>query len=401
MKQNTKIKKEEYHEFIREYNDTETNQILKEILQDKTIISISAKLFSPLIHKFSPYISEKIVSSYLMRKAKGIHTINDCQTKISLFYLKKILQISTRGISSSNIENLMQNNGCLLVSNHRDIIFDSTAVQYLLFLHQKKISKKTYSIAGDNLLFNECAEKILKLNRVTPFKREINNYKGMLMMLNILSEYIKDKIEQKDIVWIAQSKGRSKDSSDITSDTIIKMLYLAYKKKYSLQESVKLMNIIPVCISYEYDPCDMLKAIELYEQAENLKHKKEKNEDINSVEKGLMGYKGKIHLHFGEQIKDNVSSIEDLSKLITKSIHSSYKIFSSNLTAYSIRSQNDPKKEQNFSIEYLRKLFRIPKQLFPDKRFMKKYDNTEDKLKKFLLLNYSNPVYSKIKHLTN
>lgn len=263
----------------------------------------------------------------------------DFQLLIMRAFLEGLTQQTTRGLTGSNFEQLEQTKSYTFMSNHRDIVLDASFLNLLLI----RQGLQTSEIAiGNNLLIFDWISDLVRLNKSFIVKRDVG-VRHMLDAARQLSGYIHFAVTQKhESVWIAQREGRAKDSDDRTQESLIKMLGIAGGG--DLIDNLKEINLVPVSISYEYDPCDYLKAYEFLLKRDNPEFKKSQQDDLHSMEMGLLGNKGHVHFQISPCINDELdklSSIEEKSeilshipKLIDKAIHSNYKLYPGNYIAY-------------------------------------------------------------------
>lgn len=265
----------------------------------------------------------------------------DFQLLIMRAFLEGLTQQTTRGLTGSNFEQLEQTRSYTFMSNHRDIVLDASFLNLLLI----RQGLQTSEIAiGNNLLIFDWISDLVRLNKSFIVKRDVG-VRHMLDAARQLSGYIHFAVTQKhESVWIAQREGRAKDSDDRTQESLIKMLGIAGGG--DLIDNLKEINLVPVSISYEYDPCDYLKAYEFLLKRDNPEFKKSQQDDLHSMEMGLLGNKGHVHFQISPCINDDLdklSSIEEKSeiishipKLIDKAIHSNYRLYPGNYVAYDI-----------------------------------------------------------------
>ncbi|MDU1905115.1 MAG: 1-acyl-sn-glycerol-3-phosphate acyltransferase [Dysgonomonas sp.] len=277
-----------------------------------------------------------------------------------------ITRKTSSSVNSTRWENLIDGKSHLVISNHRDIVLDAGILNILL---TEKNLPTTEIAIGDNLLIHPWIEKLVRLNKSFLVKRGVS-VRQMLEVSSHMSEYIHYTInEKKESVWIAQREGRAKDSNDRTQESLLKMLALMPKER-SFVESIKELNIVPLSISYEYDPCDYLKAMEFQLKRDNPEYKKSQIDDLRNMEIGLLGFKGHIHFQFGKEINDKLDPIASLDRkeqagaiaqVIDKEIHKNYMFYPCNYIAYdTLEKTNKFKdkytdKEVNDFQEYLTK----------------------------------------------
>ena len=270
----------------------------------------------------------------------------DFQVGIMHPFLEMLEHKTTAGVSCSGIEMIDDNVPNVFITNHRDIVLDSAQLSYLLASQ----GLDTVEIAiGNNLLIFEWITKLVRLNKSFIVKRNLGRLQTLAAAIQ-LSRYIHFAIKEKhSSVWLAQREGRCKDSNDRTQESLLKMLTYG-NRDVSMLESLKELNIAPIAISYEYDPNDYLKATEFLLKSKDPNFKKSQEDDLVSMQTGIMGYKGKIHYSFVPCINEKLNNIPaDLDKLlmirrvcaiIDHEIHSNYKIFKTNYIAHDILFDN-------------------------------------------------------------
>ena len=267
-----------------------------------------------------------------------INSKEEFQQKTVAPFLEMLAFKTTTGLSISGVENVDKNKNYTYITNHRDIVLDASFLNMLLV----KNGINTTEIAiGNNLLVYEWISDLVKLNKSFIVKRNLRMIKA-LEAAKQLSGYINYAINEKhESVWIAQREGRCKDSNDKTQESLIKMLGLAGGS--TLMENVKNLNLLPVAISYEYDPNDYLKAREFLMKRNNPDYKKSQRDDLFSMETGLLQFKGHVHFTIGQPINpklDNLSCGADKSevvkyicKTIDETIYKGYRIYPINYIA--------------------------------------------------------------------
>ena len=267
-----------------------------------------------------------------------INSKEEFQQKTVAPFLEMLAFKTTTGLSISGVENVDKNKNYTYITNHRDIVLDASFLNMLLV----KNGINTTEIAiGNNLLVYEWISDLVKLNKSFIVKRNLRMIKA-LEAAKQLSGYINYAINEKhESVWIAQREGRCKDSNDKTQESLIKMLGLAGGS--TLMENVKTLNLLPVAISYEYDPNDYLKAREFLMKRNDPDYKKSQRDDLFSMETGLLQFKGHVHFTIGQPINptlDNLSCGADkaevvkyICKTIDETIYKGYRIYPINYIA--------------------------------------------------------------------
>lgn len=303
---------------------------------------------------------------------------------------ERVIEESISEFTCSGIERLHPNRQYLYVSNHRDIMLDASLLQYFLLTKDFDTTEITF---GANLMSSQLVIDIGKSNKMFKVERPGGSIKDFYRSSLHLSEYIRYAIqEKKQSVWIAQRNGRTKDGIDSTDQGIIKMFCMSRPddKIQALSE----LNIVPVAVSYEWESCDILKAIELY-QSQYAKYIKKPGEDLNSILTGLLQRKGRVHFELCEPItEDELMQYDHLTnneyhkavaQLIDSRIIPAYRLWPNNYIAHDIRYgskafQSFYTKEQREA--FLRRLGHLDK-----------YDECDlDQLKDIFLSIYSNPI---------
>ncbi len=369
---------------IRPYRDEEVNAVLMHLVEDSSFKKL-ASLFYPEL----PLAEIKKIFS-------EIHSLHDFQAKITYSVLKKILGNSSSGITHEGFDKLQKAKAYLFISNHHDIVLDPSLLNLVLFEQGHSTTKIAI---GDNLLSDNWIRTVARLNKSFVVHRNTSMKFGYYISQR-LSNFIKwSLLDAKESIWIAQREGRSKDGNDVTQVSLLKML--AYGGEEASFEYLKSLNILPVSISYEFDPCDILKVKELIEKERNKHYKKSPHEDIISMSTGLRGHKGKIHITLGKLIKkefDRIIQHESqkeqflaLAALIDEQIQTNIKLWPSNYIAYDMllnrRDHADHYNRENEE-EFIK---------YIESRLLENdLDNADARTK--LLSIYANPVKNKIRY---
>ena len=290
-----------------------------------------------LIGTVFPDVPMELVKNQL----REINTIKEFQEKIIYKAVLGILSTTSSGLSHSGAEKLNSESSHLFISNHRDIILDPCLLNTIIF----EQGLETAEVAiGDNLLETPWVKDLARLNKSFIVKRNLS-VRELINSSKLLSKYISETIIKKNhSVWIAQREGRAKDGNDRTQPGLLNMVGMSAPN--TLKEHFMNLGILPVSISYEHDPCDVDKVRSLYALKFFGGYTKEKNEDNLAMRKGILGFKGKIHFHFGDSIRDEIAALpDDLHKneliqqiglLLDRQIIGNYKIQKSNHIAYDL-----------------------------------------------------------------
>lgn len=325
---------------------------------------------------------------------ENINSISEFQSQIIAQTVRQILERSSEGLTYSGFENLDKTKSYLFISNHRDIILD-TSLLNLVLLNQDFVM--TASAIGDNLVKKEFLGVLAKLNRNFLVQRALS-IREQLNSSQLLSEYISELLQKENrSVWMAQREGRTKDGNDATQQGVLKMLAMASDEE-SLTDYFKNLRIVPLSISYEYDPTDVLKMPQLMAQSRNESYKKEKNEDFNTMLSGVLGQKKRIHLHAGKVLDEELDFLNSqfdnknkllqaIAQVIDHSIIENYKLWPTKYIAFDLLHKTD-----KFSDQYTKE----EKNLFV-RRFEIRINACDHELKSSFLAMYANPVVNKMK----
>ena len=368
---------------IRPFYDSEINEALQNVIHHP--------MMKALMNFSFPDVDDEVWKEQLRKT----HSIRDFQCNFIYQSVQKVLEKSSEGLTTSGFENLEPNTSYLFVSNHRDILLDTTLLNAALFEHGLVM---TASAIGDNLVKKSFLKTLAKLNRNFLVQRGLTP-REMLQSSKLLSEYIGHLLlHENRSVWIAQREGRTKDGNDATNPGVLKMLGMASDEK-NLMDYFKKIKIVPVSISYEYDPTDALKMPQLMAEANNEVYIKEKNEDFMTILSGALGQKKRIHIHIGKVLDTEIDTIVvendncnkqilALAQVIDDSILSNYKLWPTNYIAYDIVNKIDTHSHLYTENE---------KSLFERRLEMRIDENNPIALQGFLAM-YSNPVVNKSKY---
>ncbi len=323
---------------IRPYRDDEVNHVLNKLINEVELQSSLAQFSMPLIKKYFSPIANSLVKWSLKYRLRNIHKIDDIQNEVAK-YLHKIVKKSTDGFTHDGLDKLDLTKPSLFISNHRDIVLDVALVNYAL--RQNGIDTVEAAV-GDNLLRKSWVADLMRINKSFIVKRNEKTKRAMLNASKQLSAYIHHSLtEKQQNIWIAQKEGRAKDGVDKTNSALISMLLLNKEKTTLISEYLTTLNIIPVAISYELDPCDSDKAKELAETDATGSYQKQEDEDMKSITQGMLGYKGKVHISFCQPIKGDYADSKAIANAIDEQIISNYKLYNSNINAYEQLSDRD------------------------------------------------------------
>ncbi len=324
------VSEQDLYADIRPYNDAEVAPAIARLIADDEFIQAILHYRFPHLSGPFGWLLSPLVKFALKRRWAKLNTVHAVQKQVAGF-MDRMIDSTTNKVTVSGIEQLQQDKAYLFISNHRDIAMDPALVNWCLHHH----GFDTVRIAiGDNLLRKACATELMKLNKSFIVKRGAKGPREMLKNLSQLSGYIKHSLEQKHSIWIAQKEGRAKDGNDETDPAILKMFYMEGKKRgEEFAGYMAGLNIVPVCLSYEYDPCDADKVKELWHKQTQGAYQKAEFEDIDSIIKGIVGIKGRVHVGFGKPISEVPAEPEQLAALIDQQIWQQYRLFPINYLA--------------------------------------------------------------------
>lgn len=313
---------------IRPYNDSEVHPALERIVANPLFSNISKYLF--------PGMDENLFKQALL----SCYTKDDFQVKIMSRIVDKVLADTTKGLSYEGMEYFDGGKKYLIVSNHRDIVLDSAIIQLILY----KAGTQTTEIAvGDNLITSSFIEDITRCNKMIKVVRSTSP-REVYTTSKKLSEYMRCNVStQESSIWIAQRNGRTKDGADVTEQGVLKMFDMSGSGDF-VKDFAEL-HIMPASISYEYEPCDLYKAVEMYIKRRQ-KYVKAEGEDLNSILTGIIQPKGRVHIQFNEPV--TLQEIEDAAQLdknerfkalgaaMDRKILANFKLWPNNYIAYDI-----------------------------------------------------------------
>lgn len=368
---------------IRPFYDTEINEAIRS--------TVNHPMMKAIMNFTFPDSEDAVWKNQLLKT----HSIRDFQCNFIYQAVQKVIQSSSDGVFTAGFEKLEKNTSYLFISNHRDIILDTSLLNASLFDHGLVM---TASAIGDNLVKRAFMDTLAKLNRNFLVKRGLSP-REMLESSKLMSEYIGQLLLRENrSVWIAQREGRTKDGNDVTNPGILKMLAMG-SDQHNLMQYFKNLKIVPVSISYEYDPTDVLKMPQLLAEANNEVYVKTKNEDFNTLLSGVLGQKKRIHIQIGDilnheietidnELDNNNKKIQALAAAIDDSIIKNYKLWPTNFIAYDLLNNTDLY-AKNYS-ENERMLF--------ERRLEMRIDNKNQIAREGFLNMYANPVVNKMKY---
>ncbi len=361
---------------------------------EEAVVALGKLADHPLLAEFSRKFFPEFEPDFLRALLKNIRSIDEFQVLVMSKFVEWVLEKTAHNFSYDGISNIDPQKRFLALSNHRDIILDPAITQLVLFRNGIPM---TEIAVGDNLVSSQTIEYLLRSNRMIKVVRGISA-RELYLSSQLLSRYIRLNItEQRSSIWLAQRQGRTKNGYDITEQGLLKMLDMSGSGDF--QKSFEELNIIPMSISYEYEPCDILKARELVISRKH-KYVKAEGEDLNSIIVGIQQPKGNVHLNIGKSLSaeeiaeaarcDKNDRYQQIRHAVDKRVIEGYKLWKNNYVAYDLVNQSykyshmyDPADLEQFVAYMQKQLDTVEPEI-----------NRED-LRRIFLDIYANPVVTK------
>lgn len=361
---------------------------------EEAVEALSKVADNPLVIQVSRYFFPDKEPEFLKNLLKSVRSVDEFQILVMTKVVDWVIKHTAKEFTYDGVEHIDPSKKFLAMSNHRDIILDPALTQ--LVLYENHIPMTEIAV-GDNLLTNPFIEYLIRSNRMIKVVRGISA-RELYLSSQLLSEYIRLNITTgKSSIWLAQRQGRTKDGADITEQGLLKMLDMSGKEDFL--NNFKALNIIPMSISYEIEPCDVLKAREIL-ISRTQKYVKADGEDLNSIITGIKQQKGNIHLHIGEQLTDeeiaeaSLCDKNDRYQLIRHAVDlrviDGYRLWKTNYIAYDLLNPGD-KYREHYSNEDVQEFIDYKE------RQLDTVEKTLDRaaLNDIFLHIYANPVVSK------
>lgn len=325
---------------IRPYTDEEIPQVIRELTSDQAFVKVLGQLYP-----------QNGVIEQILAGMQQVKSVEQLQIQFVVPLLANIEKQTTGGLSYHAMEQFHPNENYLFISNHRDIILDAAFLNVIMHQHG---FRKTEIAIGDNLLAFSWIEKLARINRSFIVKRNLG-IREQLTESKRLSAYIRHALTEKgESVWIAQREGRTKDGNDLTQPALLKMLNMSNCK--NIVDGFRELNIVPMAISYEIEPCGISKVEELLKRRYQPDFKKSQADDLRSMANGVMMPKGRINYAFGNPLnirldeisagKNNNDCIQAISDYIDRRIYFNYKLWPNNYIAADLLLGNPQHKKQ-------------------------------------------------------
>ncbi|WP_293894875.1 MULTISPECIES: 1-acyl-sn-glycerol-3-phosphate acyltransferase [unclassified Sphaerochaeta] len=363
---------------IAPYRGQDVRDAITRILENKDAIY---KILASLGPAETAEQQKKLAQSaaYIAGILEKVETYDDFQRHIAAgIFLPAIIQKSMHAFTYSGTEHTKKDTSYLFMSNHRDIVLDCALIDMALLQGDRMLCEMAI---GDNLLTNQFITDLFKLNGGVTVKRTLPMREKYLESIRLSSYFVELITEENKSIWVAQKSGRAKDGLDVTTPAIIKMLHLSQKSKgRRFSDVVNSCRIVPVAVSYEYDPCDLLKAGEEVARIKSGEHTKKRYEDLISISRGMKGYKGNVHIAFGKPLQGDFENSDQVARLIDRQIHQLYKLWPTNLFAYDYLEGTD--------------MFAPSYQDFDSEAFLYRFKGAREDVRLYALNAYANPVRS-------
>jgi len=380
-----------------EYDFSEISPYDDSVFHEKIVQLVKEPGFLHAVNYTMPEEDVKVLIEELLK----IDNIYDFQTQVMFPFLEMLAKTTTSGISLGGLKYHNPGVNYTFITNHRDIVLDASFLNLAFLRHGLPTSEVAI---GNNLLIFDWITDLVRLNRSFIVKRNTGLREG-LEAAKKLSAYIHHTIlDKRESIWIAQREGRAKDSSDHTQESLVKMLAIGGEGTF--MERLKEINLMPVSISYEYDPNDYLKAKEFLMRRRDPNFKKSQRDDLFSMETGLLQFKGKVHFQLTPRIntkldqlgdfRDNNTAAKYVGCLIDQAIHRSYEIFCINYVAYDMLhnttrfSRNYTEQQKLDTIDYFNR--QLAKVDVPDLS-----DEEREYMMEMMLAMYANPLKNKLR----
>lgn len=317
-------------ESIRPYNDSEVPEVIKRLRASPDLHDGFASFLFPRLYPRSAPLARSATRALLWYRARKFRTVHDVQMMTGRL-IDHMLSETVAELTVDGLQHLDPSKPYLFVSNHRDITLDSALLNRVLH----GAGFPTCQIAvGDNLFGTPFADDLMRLNRGFIVQRSAVGLKAQYAALKRTSDYIRHSLEEGVSVWIAQREGRAKDGFDRTDPALLKMLALAYRKEgKTVGDLSSQVQIVPVSIAYELDPCDEQKAHELWVTETQGSFQKSAGADQASIVTGVKGYKGRVHLEFAAPLSSQYGDADTIARALDEAIVNGLRVYPTNTDA--------------------------------------------------------------------
>ncbi|NLY16378.1 MAG: glycerol acyltransferase [Gammaproteobacteria bacterium] len=376
---------------IRPYNDDEVVAVLQRLSTDPDFLNVILRYRYPALANSLGWLLRPLVAWRLRKEIAGISNIADLQARVAP-YVEHSVRKATDGISFTGIDNLDPDGVHLYLANHRDIVMDPAYVNYALY--QAGFATPRLAI-GDNLLQKPFISDLMRLNKSFIVPRSVTGRREKLEAFQQLSSYINHSmLNEHSSVWIAQAEGRAKDGDDRTDSAILKMLHMS-QRQLDFVPAIARLNLTPVAISYEYDPCDLDKARELYILATTGSYEKQPGEDDASIAKGITGYKGRVHVHFDAPLTSGFADARELANRVDHLIWQDYRLFPVNYLAW----HQWNKRDTSLSVPAVEDVFSAAEVESARTFWLQRLQQCPAEHQPYLVMQYANPLQNQYRSL--
>ncbi|WP_191832753.1 MULTISPECIES: 1-acyl-sn-glycerol-3-phosphate acyltransferase [Pseudomonas] len=369
---------------IRPYDDAEVPAVLARLLSDPAFLDILTHFRFPRMAGAFGWLLKPLIARRLRKEFAGVSCVSTLQDKVE-YYVDHTIERATDGVTYTGVELLKSGTAYLFLANHRDIVMDPAFVNYAVY----HAGLPTPRIAiGDNLLQKPFVSDMMRLNKSFIVHRSISGRREKLAAYQLLSAYINHSIRNDGAsIWIAQAEGRAKDGDDRTDSAILKMFHMS-RKDEPFGAVIQSLNLSPVSISYEYDPCDQAKARELYIRATTGSYTKAPGEDDISIAQGITGYKGRVHINFAPPVTAFFEDTKQLAVEIDRQILGGYRLFPVHYLAYAQWAEADPA----LQVPTAAKLFPADELARAQAEWQRRLDACPVEQQPYLVQQYATPV---------
>ncbi len=369
---------------IRPYDDAEVPAVLARLLSDPAFLDILTHFRFPRMAGAFGWLLKPLIAQRLRKEFAGVSCVSTLQDKVE-YYVDHTIERATDGVTYTGVELLKSGTAYLFLANHRDIVMDPAFVNYAVY----HAGLPTPRIAiGDNLLQKPFVSDMMRLNKSFIVHRSISGRREKLAAYQLLSAYINHSIRNDgSSIWIAQAEGRAKDGDDRTDSAILKMFHMS-RKDEPFGAVIQSLNLSPVSISYEYDPCDQAKARELYIRATTGSYSKAPGEDDLSIAQGITGYKGRVHINFAPPVTAFFEDTKQLAAEIDRQILAGYRLFPVHYLAYAQWADADPA----LGVPTAAKLFPADELARAQAEWQRRLDACPAEQRPYLVQQYATPV---------
>ncbi|MGL6162541.1 1-acyl-sn-glycerol-3-phosphate acyltransferase [Microbulbifer sp.] len=376
-------------EDIRPYRDDEVRPVLDRLIADPEMSRALAHFLVPgaarMLERPVAWLVRQFVR-FELRKARDVRGVQEVVEK----YVGRIVERTTSEFTISGLDSLPRDRACLFVSNHRDIAMDPALSIVAMFREGHETSRIAI---GDNLLTKQFATDLMKLNKSFVVRRQAGSRREKLAAATQLSNYIYHSVvNDNEHVWIAQRSGRAKDGMDRTNPALVAMFAMTKDKKTPFAEFWRKLHIVPLSISYEWDPCDASKAKELYITEHQEEYRKAEHEDLGTLARGITGPKGHVHAAFGTPIEGDFNDVASIAEEIDRQIIGNYVLHPTNLIAYQMLYGEAP----DLPVSYPARPWHPDEHETTRQKFEKRMADIDERWREKAIRAYANPVVSRL-----